>query len=304
MVPARLQVLIRWLGSAGIAFLVLITAYAALGWIAPRGGFRLVVEIATFIAGIWFAIRLLRLVARQSLWRLRHRLLVTYLFIAVVPIVLIAGLAALAGYMLSYQLAAYLVTTELDRRGEGLAAAVAGFGQDRYPGIATIPAPPGGFPGRGVLKKDGNFYLFSSARTSQGDVIVTVPLTREYLAELVPGLGLVGIDESPEQASRAARVRSTRTAAPVLPPAANRFDSELVWFATVPAMDWETPGKTSDLVLAVLTRVSAVISTVFSRKTDLAQEFLQLILIARFAVFVIVEVSCWVIGITMARTIT
>src|SRR6185295_3985317 len=115
MVRARLEILFRWLGSAGIAFLVLITAYAVLGWIAPRSGFRLAVEIATFIAGIWLAIRILRLVARQSLWRLRHRLLVTYLFIAVVPIVLIAGLAALGGYMLVYQLAAYLVSTELDR---------------------------------------------------------------------------------------------------------------------------------------------------------------------------------------------
>jgi len=303
MVPARLQVLIRWLGSAGIAFLVLITTYAALGWIAPRSGFRLVVEIATFIAGIWLAIRLLRLVARQSLWRLRHRLLVTYLFIAVVPIVLIAGLAALGGYMLAYQLAAYLVTTELDRRVAGLPAAASGFAQEDYPGIDTIPSPPGGFPGHGVLKKDGNFYLFSNAKTSKGDVIITVPLTREYLAALVPGLGLVGIDESPQQASRAARARSSRAAAPVLPPPANRFDSELVWFATVPAMDWETPGKTSDLVLAVLTRVSAVISTVFNRK-DLGQEVLEFVLIMGFAVFVIVEVSCWVIGITMARTIT
>src|SRR5213075_2515526 len=124
-------------------------------------------------------------------------------------------------------------------------------------------------------------YLFSNAKTSKGDVIITVPLTREYLAALVPGLGLMGIDESPQQASRAARARSSRAAAPVLPPPVNRFDSELVWFATVPAMDWETPGKTSDLVLAVLTRVSAVISTVFSRK-DLAQEFLEFILIFGF----------------------
>src|SRR4051812_5275879 len=111
MVPARLQVLIRWLGSAGVAFLVLLTAYAALGWIAPRSGFRLIVEIATFIAGIWLAIRLLRLIARQAVWRVRNRLLVTYLFIAGVPLVLIIGLAALSGYMLVYQLAAYLVTT-------------------------------------------------------------------------------------------------------------------------------------------------------------------------------------------------
>jgi phosphoserine phosphatase RsbU/P len=187
---------------------------------------------------------------------------------------------------------------------DGLPAAASGFDQDRYPGIATIPSPPGGFPGSGVLKKDGSFYLFSNAKTFQGDVIITVPLTREYLAALVPGLGLVGIDESPEQATRAARARSSRSAAPILPLPANRFDAELVWFATVPAMDWETPGKTSDLVLAVLTRVSAVISTVFNRKADLAQELLELFLLAGIGLFVIVEVSCWVIGIKMARTIT
>jgi len=125
---------------------VLLAAYAALGWIAPRSGFRLALEIASVVAGLWLAIRLLRLVARQALWRLRHRLLVTYLFIAVVPIVLIAGLAALGGYMLVYQLASYLVTTELDRRIDGLAAAASGLAQDRYPGLATLPAPPGGLP--------------------------------------------------------------------------------------------------------------------------------------------------------------
>src|ERR1051325_10884063 len=164
MVRARLEILFRWLGSAGIAFLVLITAYAALGWIAPRSGTRLVVEVASFIAGIWLAIRLMRRVARQSLWRLRHRLLLTYLFIAVVPIVLIAGLVALSGYMLVNQLASYLVTAELDRRIDGLAMAASGSAQDRYPGIATIQPPAGGFPGQGVLKRDGNFYLFANAK--------------------------------------------------------------------------------------------------------------------------------------------
>jgi len=280
---------------------VLLAAYAALGWIAPRSGFRLALEIASVVAGLWLAIRLLRLVSRQALWRLRHRLLVTYLFIAVVPIVLIAGLAALGGYMLVYQLASYLVTTELDRRIDGLAAAASGLAQDRYPGLATLPAPPGGFPERGVLKRDGNFYLFSHVSLSQRDVIVTVPLTREYLAGLTPGLGLVGIDQF---TSKAARASNPRAVVPILPPAANRFDTEVVWFATVPAFDWDTPGKTSDMVLAVLTRVSAVLSTVFNRRADVAQELMQAALIAGLVVFGIVEIICWVIGIAIHRNIT
>ncbi len=290
MMRARVELLFRWLGGAGVAFLLLLAAYAVLGWIAPRSGVRLVLEISIVVAGLWLVIRLLRMAARQAVWRLRNRLLVTYLFIAVVPIVLIAGLAALGGYMLVYQLAAYLVTTELDRRIDGLTVAASS---------ATLPIPAGGFPGRGVLQRQGNFYLFSTAKTPQGDVIVAVPLTREYLAGLVPSLGLVGIDQPTEPPSKTAR-----SAAPLLPPAANRFDTEVIWFATVPAIDWEHPSQTSDLVLAVLTRVSAVLSTVFNRKADLALEILEGILIAGLVVFVLVEVICWVIGITMTRNIT
>jgi sigma-B regulation protein RsbU (phosphoserine phosphatase) len=288
-VRTRVESLFRWLGSAGIAFLVLLAAYAALGWIAPRSGFRLVIEIATFVAGVWLAIRLLRLAARQALWRLRHRLIVTYLFIAVVPLLLIAGLAALGGYMMVSQLAAYLVTAELEHR----IGAITATGSD-----SMLPMPAGGFPARGVLKKDGKFYLFSVVKTSNGDMIATVPLTREYLAGLAPSIGLVGIDQSTPEA------KTVRSAAPALPPAANRFDTEVVWFATVPAYDWDIPGKTSEMVLAVLTRVSAVLSTVFNRKADLAQELLEAILIAGGVVFVIVEGICWVIGITMTRNIT
>ena len=294
----RIELLFRWLGGAGAAFLFLLAGYAALGWIAPRSGFRLVLEIATLVAGLWLAIRLLRLVARQAVWRLRHRLIVTYVFIAGVPLVLIAGLAALSGYFLVSQLAAYLVTTELEHRIDGLAGAASGLEPERYPGIAMVPVPAGGFAPRGVLRRDGDFYIFSHVKTSQGDAMVTVPLTREYLAGLVPSLGLVGIDQATKGPSKTLR------AAPALPPAANRFDTEVVWFATVPAFDWDTPGRTSDLTLAVLTRVSAVLSSVFNRKTDIAQEFVEVILVAGLIVFALVEIVCGVIGITMTRNIT
>ena len=285
---ARVELLFRWLGGAGVAFLLLAVAYGVTVWIAPRSGFGLILEIATVIAGLWLVIRLLRLVARQAFWRLRHRLLVTYLFIAVVPTVLLAGLAALSGYMLVSQLAAYLVTSELDRRIDGITAASG----------ETLAVPEGGFPMRGVLQRAGKFYLFSTVKTPQGDTIVTLPLTREYLAGLVPMLGLVGIDQRSETPSR------TAGAVPALPPAANRFDTEVVWFATVPAVDWEAPGRTSDLYLTVLTRVSAVLSAVFSRKANIGQELMEFFLIAGLVVFALVEIICWVIGITMTRNIT
>jgi len=288
MMRARVELLFRWLGSAGVAFLLLVVAYGGTAWLAPRSGFALILEIATVIAGLWLVIRLLRLVARQAFWRLRHRLLVTYLFIAVVPTVLLAGLAALSAYMVVSQLAAYLVTTELDRRIDGLAATSG----------ATLAVPAGGFPMRGVLQRGGKFYLFSTVKTPQGDVIATLPLTREYLAGLVPMLGLVGIDQRPEAPSKSAG------AVPALPPAANRFDTEVVWFATVPALDWDTPGRTSDLNLTVLTRMSAVLSAVFSRKANIALDILEIILVLGLVVFVLVEVICWVIGITMTRNIT
>ena len=284
----RLEILFRWLGGAGVAFLLLLAAYAALAWIAPHSSSSLVLEIASIVAGLWLAIRLLRLAARQAVWRLRHRLLITYLFIAGVPLLLIIGLAALAGYMLVYQLAAYLVTTELNHRIDALTAASG----------PILPVPAGGFPEHGVLQREGNFYLFSTVKTPNADAIVTVPLTREYLAGLVPSLGLVGIDQPTAPPSKSAR------AAPILPPAANRFDTEVVWFATVPAYDWSTPGRTSDLELGVLTRVSAVLSTVFNRKTDVAQEFLEVILVAGLVVFALVEIICGVIGISMTRNIT
>ena len=114
--PASLQKLFRWLGGAGMSFLAFLILLFALSYLAPQSGFRILAELGAFITGMWFAIRILR----TSVWRLRNRLIVTYVFIAVVPIVLVAALAAIGGYLLINQLAIYLVTSELDRRIDSL----------------------------------------------------------------------------------------------------------------------------------------------------------------------------------------
>src|SRR5947209_11415906 len=94
---------IRWMGLAGVSFLLYVLLYVLLAFVAPNGMVRLAVAICVVITAFWLGIRLLRLGARQAIWRLRNRHLVTYLFIAVVPILLIAALAATGGYFLVRQ---------------------------------------------------------------------------------------------------------------------------------------------------------------------------------------------------------
>ena len=57
-----------------------------------------------------------RIGLRKLIWRLRNRLIVAYVFIAVVPILLMLTLVGLGAYMLAGQVAVYLVRSELDRR--------------------------------------------------------------------------------------------------------------------------------------------------------------------------------------------
>jgi sigma-B regulation protein RsbU (phosphoserine phosphatase) len=181
----------------------------------------------------------------------------------------------------------------------------------RYPEGATIPAPlPGWQPTRGVLVRNGKFYLWSYAKTQAGDVTAMVPLTSQFLAGLVPHLGQVEVDltdTSSDQEGIAQEARDNPTGAP-LPDSRSRFgrfDPAIRWFAQLEADDWDHPGKKTGerLFIAVRSRVSLVLAEVFSRK-DLAQNTLVLLLLIGFAVFAIVEIASLIIGIGFARTIT
>jgi phosphoserine phosphatase RsbU/P len=342
-VRESVKITLEWTGRIGIVFLVLLILFLALGWITPASGFRLAVGIGLLFSGVWLMARLARRAMRLTIWRLRNRLLVTYLFISVVPILLVASLAILGGYSLVSQLAVYLVTSALDRRIDALASLAnavartdpesrpavmertielsyrnsypgievllreAGGRQIRYPEGATAPAPLAGWePTKGVLARDGRFYLWSYAKTSAGDITITAPVTRQLLDELVPNLGLVDAGATPN-GPVVAKVEQARDFAVTgaLPPAANRLDADVVWFATLPSADWSRPGKGGEgFLIAVRSRVSAVLAAVFNRNADVAQSFLKSLLIAGFIVFIIVEIVSWIIGISMTRTIT
>src|SRR5215469_13951347 len=60
---------------------------------------------------------------RRFMWRVRHRLLVTWIFVGVVPIVLIFLLLAEVGFILMGQLVSYMTTNEIVRESESIRSA-------------------------------------------------------------------------------------------------------------------------------------------------------------------------------------
>src|SRR5579863_6117645 len=115
---SRLHSIRRVIGWVGLVFLLLLVAQ----FVSARLGLQEsgLLRAALYVAGIWLAFRLMRLAIRRGIWRLRNRLLAAYLFMAVVPILLIGTLAVFAVRAIASQLAVYLVTSELDRRIDGL----------------------------------------------------------------------------------------------------------------------------------------------------------------------------------------
>jgi sigma-B regulation protein RsbU (phosphoserine phosphatase) len=63
-----------------------------------------------------------RWASAHMLWRLRNRLIVTYIFIGVIPLVLLLGLAGLGFYLFAGQFATFIVTTRLQMELKSLQA--------------------------------------------------------------------------------------------------------------------------------------------------------------------------------------
>jgi len=71
-------------------------------------------SLLTFIAFCLFTVLGYRWLKAKMLWRLRNRLIVTYVFIGVIPVVLLMTLAVGAFYLFAGQFASFVVTSEID----------------------------------------------------------------------------------------------------------------------------------------------------------------------------------------------
>jgi sigma-B regulation protein RsbU (phosphoserine phosphatase) len=294
---------------------------------------QVVFLLGMLVTFVWLLLRAFRVVAEKAVWRLRHRLIITYLFIAVAPVLLLASLVVFAIYSLMLQVAMNTVTAELEHRSlelstaadaisklspstrgrdmarlldpyftqrfQGVAAVLRQGGQAvRFPESAEAPASAA-TPGtvHGLVQRSGNFFLWAQSKTSDAEVSLAAPLTHELLDQLTPELGLVDV------ASDIRQLGGPRSG--ILPKASGRFDPAFFWFATLRSGTWDNPAELSqDVTIALETRRSAVIANIFNRNADIAQGIIRAVFIAGAIIFLVVEIICWVIGVNMTRTIT
>jgi phosphoserine phosphatase RsbU/P len=95
-----------------------------LGLFAPAWGDHLGgwIVFLSCIAALLFSILAFRWLRRRILWRLRNRLIVTYVFIGVIPAVLLLSMAAITLYGLAGQFAVFVLTSEIQSQLRSLEA--------------------------------------------------------------------------------------------------------------------------------------------------------------------------------------
>src|SRR5690348_11607169 len=112
------------IGRVERIFAVLLLAYIASTYIPDSSGLQVLLKAAAVVLGGWVFLRLARGLVVRLLWRLRNRLIVSYIFIALVPVVLITLLIGLGISLVGGQLTIYMLTSELERRAATIRSAI------------------------------------------------------------------------------------------------------------------------------------------------------------------------------------
>ena len=119
-------------------FVVLILLRLLPGYVGMFGGFFLV-----FVVPVWAVfscIILYRWLINHVLWKVRNRLIVTYLLMGLAPVVLFATLATIAAWVFSGQFATFAATSELETTLSRLSAENQAFTVHVAHAIARAPS--------------------------------------------------------------------------------------------------------------------------------------------------------------------
>jgi sigma-B regulation protein RsbU (phosphoserine phosphatase) len=319
----------RRLGRVGKAFLLSVVLYAVLHFTGVAHLLQFLLALAAIALGAIALLRVGRRGMKQAIWRLRNRLIAAYLFIAVVPIVLIVALLGAAGYGIIGQMAVYLVNGEIGHHEAALLRAaelLARFPQrdretaiDRftsmtrnsfpqaelcvtgndsllYPENVALTHPPAAWSrvdrANGLILKDGNLYIWAHVKGRSNEVTALAPLNQDLLANFVPGLGDVNFLPI-----------LSHTRISHLPPPVNAFDIRVEFLDPIAVPHWESPDRQSELGLLVVTRLSSVLGIVFGQTPGWGEKLLDFLIVVS-VLFLLVEIASLAAGVQLTRTIT
>ena len=195
-------------------------------------------------------------------------------------------------------------------------------GDHRYPTNASdFNVPPGWKNVSGLLVRNHRFYAWSHYIDGEQEISALAPLSDQIVQNLVPHLGPIGLVEThtlqkaePTAVAGSFTVShrdipnrnvqlSLRPSGNRLPPGVSRLDIPVFVPTTIPHYHLDTPGKSYEGILEVVSRPSLVWGSFFSG-ADVIRGVLFDTLIIVTVLFVIVELIALVLGIWLARRIT
>jgi len=319
---------------AGLELLLIFVKYGLLVIRANRasaalGGWIIFLLIVLSVLLVFLGLRWFR---NYVMWRVRNRLIVTYLFIGGVPVVLTVLMAVSALYLLTSQFATFLVNSEIQAQLKELQAANSETAQQvaRSPSVATgaIRQSNALFPGltvqvlpasqrpkwltdgfNEVVLNQGKVYLCAAnlveQREKQFAVVTSAPVNKDLLVAISRGMGPVALYVQ--------RNTGGGISAGALPPPEFRGDRALDYVALIQPREWDT-GKLSEAFTVSLVG-SVRISTLYSRLSESLKkgaeassskeaEIVRIILTVLAIVFAVIVLAALLIGIRLTRTIT
>ena len=281
----------------------------------------------------------MRWASSRLLWRLLNRLIVTYVFIGVIPLVLLVSLALLTFYLLAGEAATFIVTAKLNSELKGLEGSnqalsqefatrlsrggngqtlEAGDGRDAWVWLdgklversgpdasQTLPSWPANLPPAftSVVRDEGKLFLRSGATrvTPQGKLtmVLSKPLDRPILLDMARNLGEITL--FPRLASGSGVPKPLYTAGAV-PEPTQAFDRQVSFPASIPVLDWRTGSSAEPAAISVQTRLSAIYEHLASASGFFAPA-IRLSLVVVVILFALIEIIALLIGSRLTRSI-
>jgi sigma-B regulation protein RsbU (phosphoserine phosphatase) len=284
--------------------------------------------------------RLSRWAVRRLMWRIRTKMLVSYLFIAVVPLVLLTLFFFLAGFLGLSLMASYMVSSEVEREAHDLRTLAQATLADLHaeePGLrkaledrlsparslhpslewtlvsdgkplVTQGAAPTMLPGwlqdpgfAGVVKDDKREALRGLWKAGRSFLVLDVPVDEAFFSRLEAQTGIVVI-ASDEQARRG------KDGDDISPEAERKLEAKLsstggmVFFSVVERTLWDT-GKKDVMGLAIRYKPGELLRRLSPGALDMGDVFVKA-MAAVGATFLVVYCGALLVGVLLARSIT
>ena len=291
---------------------------------------------------VFFGVLAARWLSSRLLWRLRNRLIVTYIFIGVIPSALLITLAIGGFYLSAGQFATFIVTSRLESELKSLEASnlviahrlgaeldtggqseALRYGNPNAWGRSQVcawldnklllnnsaaqlsPVPPG-YPSTQpaqVVRDQGNFFLRSVASVVTKNGKLTVVSSRS-----LDQRRLLALATDLGQVTWYVRDTRSGTRYPInsvgeIPPPQRTLDSEVRFPADISVVNWADGSVSSSASISVQTRLSKLYEHLFAALGELAASFKFLLLVGTIALGVFVAIAIY-IGTGLTRSVT